>query len=105
MSDEFLFGAPVPITTSAAKPLQFDNPSAPDYDWQKDREWFNQRLANARIHNSELEREIARYRMALRGIAELPPGSRGAYGKFCDAQIRARNAFGSVPQNKGNDHG
>jgi hypothetical protein len=39
--------------------LQFDNPSAPDYDWQKDREWFNQRLANARLHNSDLEQRIA----------------------------------------------
>jgi uncharacterized coiled-coil protein SlyX len=39
--------------------MQTTNPSAPDYDWQADREWFNQRLANARIHNSELERKIA----------------------------------------------
>lgn len=45
--------------------LQFDNPDAPDYDWKKDREWFNQRLANARIHNSELERKLATARALL----------------------------------------
>jgi hypothetical protein len=32
---------------------------------------------------------------ALKGIAQLPAGSQGAYGKFCDAQIRARNALES----------
>ena len=46
--------------------LQFDNPSMSDYDWQKDREWFNQRLANARIHNSELEQKLATARTLLR---------------------------------------
>lgn len=46
--------------------LQTDNPSAPDYDWQKDREWFNQRLANARIHNGELEQKLAIARNLLR---------------------------------------
>lgn len=45
--------------------MQTDNPSAPDYDWQADREWFNQRLANARIHNSELERKLAIARTLL----------------------------------------
>jgi len=43
--------------------MQFQNPDAPNYDWQKDREWFNQRLAKARIHNSELEQEVARLRI------------------------------------------
>lgn len=46
--------------------MQTDNPNAPDYDWQADREWFNQRLANARIHNSELEQKLAAARAALR---------------------------------------
>jgi hypothetical protein len=46
--------------------MQTDNPNAPDYDWQADREWFNQRLANARIHNSELERKLAVARSLLR---------------------------------------
>lgn len=45
--------------------MQTDNPGAPDYDWQADREWFNQRLANARIHNSELERKLAQARELL----------------------------------------
>lgn len=31
-----------------------------------DREWFNQRLANARIHNSELERKIASQNEVIR---------------------------------------
>ena len=48
--------------------MQTDNPSAPDYDWQADREWFNQRLANARIHNSELERPLAEARALLREV-------------------------------------
>jgi hypothetical protein len=48
--------------------MQADNPSAPDYDWQADREWFNQRLANARIHNSELEQKLAAARALLREV-------------------------------------
>jgi hypothetical protein len=48
--------------------MQTDNPSAPDYDWQADREWFNQRLANARIHNSELEQKLAAARTLLREV-------------------------------------
>ena len=49
-----------PTPKTAERVMQTDNPSAPDYDWQADREWFNQRLANARIfHNSELEQKIA----------------------------------------------
>jgi hypothetical protein len=76
------------------KQMQTANPSAPDYDRQADREWFNQRLANARIHNSELERKIAGYRAALKGIADIEPGSRGAYSKFVDAQNRAKAALG-----------
>jgi hypothetical protein len=50
--------------------MQTDNPSAPDYDWQADREWFNQRLANARIHNSELEQKVARLIAALVAVCE-----------------------------------
>lgn len=50
------------------KQMQTDNPSAPDYDWQADREWFNHRLANARIHNSELEQKLA---AALHRISSL----------------------------------
>lgn len=46
--------------------MQTDNPGAPDCDWQADREWFNQRLANARIHNSELERKIASQNEVIR---------------------------------------
>ena len=45
--------------------MQTYDPSAPDYDWQADREWFNQRLANARIHNSELEQKLAQARALL----------------------------------------
>ena len=45
--------------------MQTANPNAPDYDWQADREWFKQRLANARIHNSELERKLATARALL----------------------------------------
>jgi len=48
--------------------MQTANPNAPDYDWQADREWFNQRLANARIHNSELEQKLA---VALGRISNL----------------------------------
>jgi Tfp pilus assembly protein PilN len=51
--------------------MQFDNPDAPNYDWRKDREWFNQRLANARIRNGELEQEIARLRAQLRQISAV----------------------------------
>lgn len=49
--------------------LQFDNQSAPDYDWQKDREWFNQRIANAGIQRHALERRIGTLRGALNAIA------------------------------------
>lgn len=49
--------------------LQFENPGAPDYDWQKDREWFNQRLANAGIQRHELEQRIGTLRGALKAIA------------------------------------
>jgi hypothetical protein len=48
--------------------LQFNNPSAPNYDWQQDREWFNQRLANANIYNIRLERRIAQLREGLRRV-------------------------------------
>jgi len=58
------------------KPLQTDNPSAPDYDWQKDREWFNQRLANARLRNSSLHNRLVEMRKALRDIASGSPGHR-----------------------------
>lgn len=34
--------------------------------YREDLEWFNQRLANARIHNSELERKLAVARNLLR---------------------------------------
>lgn len=51
--------------------MQFQNPDAPNYDWQKDREWFNQRLANARIRNSELEQEIARLRTIVRSVNRI----------------------------------
>jgi len=44
---------------------QFANPEAPNYDWQRDREHFNQRLANARIRNSELEQKNAQLRKQL----------------------------------------
>lgn len=44
---------------------QLSNPDAPDYDWQRDREWFNQRLANAHIHNSELEKKLEQARKLL----------------------------------------
>lgn len=36
---------------------------------REDVEWFNQRLANARLRNSQLEGEIARLRVILRRIA------------------------------------
>lgn len=64
---------------------------------REDLEWFNQRLANARIHNSELERNIARYRSALNGIADIPPGSRGAYSKFVEGQKIARDVLALFP--------
>lgn len=38
--------------------------------------------------------KIARMRTALEFITELPPGSKGAYAKFSDAQERAREALG-----------
>lgn len=53
------------MMTEVTTELQTDNPNAPNYDWQADREWFNQRLANARIHNSELERKLAQARALL----------------------------------------
>lgn len=52
------------------EPLQFDNPAAPNYDWQRHGEWYSQRLANAHIHNSELEQKIARLREQLRCLAQ-----------------------------------
>ncbi len=48
--------------------LQFNNPSAPNYDWQKDREWFNQRLANSNIRNSELAQQVSKLRKQLADI-------------------------------------
>lgn len=38
--------------------------------------------------------KIARMRTALEFITELPPGSKGAYAKFSEAQERAREALG-----------
>jgi hypothetical protein len=55
---------------SSEQELQFANPDAPNYDWKQDREWFNQRLANARIHNSELEQENARLRREVEEICQ-----------------------------------
>lgn len=48
--------------------LQFDNPEAPNYDWQKDREWFNQRLASERIRNAALHNRIWVLRAWLKDI-------------------------------------
>lgn len=83
------------VARTSTEELQFNNPDAPNYDWQKDREWFNQRLSNARIHNHELEQRIARLKGALEFIADLPPGSKGAYSKFCEAQAKARELLGA----------
>jgi hypothetical protein len=38
--------------------------------------------------------QIERMRTALEFIAGLPPGSRGAYAKFCEAQSKAREVLG-----------
>ena len=48
--------------------MQFQNPEAPNYDWQKDREWFNQRLASANIRNASLHNRLVAMRRALKGI-------------------------------------
>lgn len=47
---------------------QFDNPEAPNYDWQRDREWFNQRLASERLCNASLYNRILALRQALKDI-------------------------------------
>jgi hypothetical protein len=39
--------------------------------YREEVQWFNQRLANARIHNSELERKIAKYRKWLLEAKDL----------------------------------
>lgn len=56
-------------------------------------EWLNQRLANARLANHAIGQKNATLRAALQFIAELEPGSRGAYGKFKEAQDRAKEAL------------
>lgn len=48
--------------------LQFDNPNAPAYDWRRDREWLNQRLATANIRNSHLHNRLVAMRQALKAI-------------------------------------
>ena len=49
---------------------QSANPSAPDYDWQDDREWFNQRLANANIRNASLHNRLSDALCTLRVIRD-----------------------------------
>lgn len=54
--------------SSVPADLQFNNPDAPNYDWQKDREWFNQRLASERIRNASLHNRNRALRAALKRI-------------------------------------
>lgn len=55
-------------TLSEEEQLQFQNPDAPNYDWHKDREWFNQRLASERIRNASLHNRLVTMRRALKEI-------------------------------------
>jgi hypothetical protein len=48
--------------------MQFDNPEAPNYDWKRDREWFNQRLASERLRNAALHNRIRALRAWLKDI-------------------------------------
>ena len=57
-----------PVSTEDVPELQFQNPDAPNYDWQRDREWFNQRLASERIRNANLHNRIRDLRAALKEI-------------------------------------
>ena len=65
--------------------MQTDNPSAPDYDWQADREWFNQRLASANIRNASLRNRLSDALCALRVIRD---GGKGAKRLAADALAR-----------------
>lgn len=53
---------------TAEEQLQFNNPDAPNYDWQKDREWFNQRLSAERLRNASLHNRIRALRLTLKEI-------------------------------------
>lgn len=66
--------------------MQTTNPNAPDYDWQADREWFNQRLSSERLRNANLHNRIVAMRLALQGIAS--PKAKAALA----ADTAARNA-------------
>ena len=53
---------------STEEQLQFDNPSAPNYDWKKDREWFSQRQAALSIRNASLHNRLLAMRVVLKEI-------------------------------------
>lgn len=65
--------------------MQTANPGAPDYDWQADREWFNQRLASANIRNASLRNRLSDALCALRVIRD---GGKGAKKIAASALVR-----------------
>lgn len=83
--------------------LQFDNPGAPDYDWQKDREWFNQRLANANLERFAIEMRVGDLRGVLKAIMTgkmTKPAMRDLAKKAIESDDRKRAAAsepGSLP--------